>query len=238
MPAAKKTTNTADEPSVAVADDEPRRKTADEKTPTPVGSGVAVPQVTEEGQPPVGPAPGDELELSDDVDDNMDLGTKTAEEVWPEAANPAGVPDFLPLFPNEKVTETKTAGDVTWWHTDADRWLTTKGNVAGSGTMVTQGPEELPPPPEELRERNKKHAELQAEWVEEGEKVIAERNVELSVEANEAGKEENEKRAKAQAEQQKIVDQELADQVVALEAKDHPDEGQEPVKPAKEAEKE
>lgn len=201
MPAAKKT-KTEDEP------------TAEEQT-----VDVAVPEVTEEGEPPVGPAVSEELVLSDDINDNDSLGTKTAEEVWPEGATPAGVPEDLPLYPRETVESTQTTGDVTWWHTSAGRWLTTKG-VAAHATTVTHGPDEPPPSPDELRERNEAAAEFQAEMVAEGEAKIAEESAELAAEANEERKERNEELAAAQAEQQEKVDAELEEAVVALEVRE------------------
>ena len=129
MPAAKRTTaKTTEEDAGATTASTTADEVADEPADEPesgaepVGSGVAVPQVNEDGEQEY-PAVSEELELSDDIDDNDALGDKTAEEAWPEGATPAGVPEDLPLYPGETISDTQTTGDVTWWHTSEGRWL-------------------------------------------------------------------------------------------------------------------
>lgn len=105
------------------------------------------------------------------VDDNVDLGTKSKEVVYPEGAFVAGIPDWLPLYRDEEVTESFTKGDVTWYHTDKDRWLTTKG-VVPQATTVFHGPNEPFPEPEEIRELNQKIGKERAEYLEKEERVL------------------------------------------------------------------
>jgi hypothetical protein len=105
------------------------------------------------------------------VDENSDLGSKSKEIVYPEGAFVAGIPDWLPLYRDETVTETFTKGDVTWYHTDKDRWLTTKG-VVPQATTVFHGPNEPFPTPEEVRELNAKIGKERAEYLEKEERVL------------------------------------------------------------------
>jgi len=106
------------------------------------------------------------------ADDMTELGVKSKEVVWPEGAFVAGIPDWLPLYNDESVTQTATKGDVTWWHTDKDRWLTTKGNVP-QATTVFHGPTEPFPEPEEIREDNRKLGEYRAKAIEEENRILA-----------------------------------------------------------------
>lgn len=106
------------------------------------------------------------------VDDMTELGVKSKEIVYPEGAFVAGIPDWLPLYNDEAVTQTATLGDVTWYHTDKDRWLTTKG-VVPQATTVFHGPNEPFPTPEEIREDNRRLGEYRAKAIEEERRVFA-----------------------------------------------------------------
>ncbi len=106
------------------------------------------------------------------IDDMTELGVKSKEVVYPEGAFIAGIPDWLPLYNDESVTQTATLNDVTWYHTDKDRWLTTKGNVP-QATTVFHGPTEPFPTPEEMREDNRKLGEYRAKAIEKENRILA-----------------------------------------------------------------